>query len=55
MYYEFYTLLSDVIYGIDGAMNAYQEETLVFLATIGCLLMVALPFLVVWRIIKLFV
>lgn len=53
MYYQLYSLLSQYIYGIDAVLTEFQELTLTILATCGSLFVVAIPFVLVWRVIKL--
>ena len=55
IYYTLYALLSQYIYGADAVLTGDMELTLTFICTLGSLFVVALPFLVTWRIIKLFV
>ena len=55
MYYELFAILSDFIYGVDAVLTADQNLVLTTMATIGVLFVVSVPFLVVWRVIKLFV
>lgn len=54
IYYTLYALLSQYIYGADAVLTGDMELTLTFICTLGSLFVVALPFLVVWRFIKLF-
>lgn len=54
MYYELFALLHECIYGADVVLDQYQTLVLTNAATIGSLLMIAIPFLVVWRIIRIF-
>lgn len=54
MYYDLYSMLSDYIYGAEAVLTGDQELTLTIVCTLGALFVVAVPFLVVWRIIKLF-
>ena len=54
-YFELYKLLSEFLYGADAVLTGDQTLTLTILATIGALFVVALPFILVWQFIKLFV
>ena len=54
MYYELYSLLQQYIFGLDVALTSYQDMVLTVCATVGVLFLVALPFILVWRIIKMF-
>lgn len=55
IYDTLYSLLEQYIYG--GYINPGDFSDLVctLVSTIGCLFVVALPFVVVWRAIKLFI
>lgn len=55
MYYELFQLLQTHIYGAEAVLTGDQTLTLTIMATIGALFVVCVPFLVVWRIIRLFV
>lgn len=52
MYYELFELLHTHIYGIDAVLTPDMSLTLTMLSTIGSLLVVAVPFIVVWIVIK---
>lgn len=54
MYYNLYDILWEGIYGAGSVLSGDQELTLTLLSTIGCVFLVALPFLIVWKIIKMF-
>ena len=54
-YYELYNLLSGYLYGPDAVLTGDQTLTLTLISTIGALFVIAVPFLVVWRFIKVFV
>lgn len=54
MYYQLYTLLCEYLYGADAVLTGDQTLTLTLISTIGALFVIALPFLVVWRCIKVF-
>lgn len=53
MYLNLYEILKNGIYGVDTILTADMELTLTLLATCGCVFLVSLPFLLVWKIIKL--
>lgn len=55
MYYELYDLLGGYLYGADAVMTGEQTLTLTMISTIGALFIISVPFLVVWRCIKVFV
>lgn len=54
-YYILYDLLSEFLYGADVVLTGDQTLTLTILCTAGALFVIAVPFLVVWRGIKLFI
>lgn len=51
MYYELYNLLSEHIYGLDAVLTGDQTLTLTVLATTGCVFLVSLPFILVWKVV----
>lgn len=51
MYMNLYTLLQNGIYG-DIALTADMELTLTLLSTCGCVFLVSLPFLLIYKIIR---
>ena len=53
-YYHLYDLLSGFLYGPDAVLTGDQTLTLTMISTIGALFVIAMPFVVVWRCIKLF-
>ena len=55
MYYDLFNMLSEYIYGAGAVLSADQSLVLTTLSTIGVLFVVAFPFVVVWRVIRLFV
>ena len=52
MYYALYELLAENLYGVDAVLTGDQTLTLTFMATFGCLFLIALPFAFVWRLFK---
>lgn len=54
MYSTIYDLLLEHIYGLNTVLTGDMELTLTLLSTLFCVFVVVLPFLVCWRIIKLF-
>ena len=52
MYYTLYDLLSKYIYGAGATLTSDMELTLTLLATIGSIFVTALPFLVVYLVIR---
>ena len=54
-YYLLYDLLSGYLYGGDAVLTGDQTLTLTMISTIGALFVIAIPFVVVWRCIRLFV
>ena len=55
IYDTLYGLLSEYIFGGGIELGTYPDLICMLVATIGCLLVVALPFIVIWRAIKLFI
>ena len=53
-YYQLYDLLSGYLYGADAVLTGDQTLNLTIISTIGALLVIAMPFVVVWNGIKLF-
>ncbi len=53
-YYQLYDLLSGYLYGADAVLTGDQTLTLTMISTIGALFVIAIPFVVVWRCIKLY-
>lgn len=51
-YYELWNMISDFVYGADAVLTSDQQLTLTIICTIGSLFVVSLPFIVVWRAIK---
>ena len=54
-YYQLYDLLGTYLYGSDAVLTGDQTLTLTMISTVGALFVIAIPFVVVWRAIKLFV
>ena len=54
IYQQFYNLLNDYIFGSTVVAGTYEDLVCIIVSTIGCLVLVALPFIVVWRIIRVF-
>lgn len=54
IYYQLYDMLSGYIYGADAVLTGDMELTLTLICTLGSLFVVSLPFVLVWRFIKLF-
>lgn len=50
IYLALYDLIQSVFYGT-AALTGWQEMVLTVLATIGCLFVFAVPFIVVWKVI----
>ena len=53
-YYQLYDLLSGYLYGADAILTGDQTLTLTLISTLGALFLISLPFLLVWRFIRLF-
>lgn len=54
IFQQFYNLLNDYIFGSTVVVGTYEDLVCIIVSTIGCLFLVALPFVVVWRIIRVF-
>lgn len=52
IYQPIYDLVNTYIYGGTVAVGSYQELCCIAVSTIGCLFVMALPFIIVWRIIR---
>lgn len=52
LYPTLYALLQQYIYGADAVLTSDMTLTLTVLATAGSLFVVSLPFVLVWRIIR---
>lgn len=52
MYNELYNLLQQHIYGLDAVLTGDQTLTLTILATTGCIFLVSLPFIIVWKVVR---
>lgn len=52
MYESLYLLLHQYIYGLDTVLTPDMTLTLTLMSTIGCVFLVALPFLCVWRLVR---
>lgn len=52
MYYTLYALLSEYIYGSGATLTGEMQLTLTFLSTLGSIFVTALPFLVVYLVIR---
>lgn len=55
IYYQAYNLFLTYIYGVDASvLTSDQMLTLTILATAASVFLVALPFVIVWNVIRLF-
>lgn len=52
MYYTLFNMLHAYIYGSGAVLTEHMDLTLTILATIGSIFVTALPFLVVWLVIR---
>ena len=52
-YYELWNMISDFVYGADAVLTSDQQLTLTIICTLGALFVVALPFVLVWRALRL--
>ena len=53
IYQSFYDLLNTYVYGGSVVVESYQDLVCIILATIGCIFLVSIPFVIVWRFIRL--
>lgn len=53
IYQTLYELVNTYIFGGTVAPETYQELVAIAVSTLGCLFVFALPFVLVWRVIKL--
>lgn len=49
IYPQLYALLQGYFYGADAVLTGDQTLVLTLLSTIGCIMVIALPFMVCWR------
>lgn len=54
MYQGFYDLIMAHVYGGVPAVTSDMELVATFIATFGSLFLVALPFLLLWKVVKIF-
>ena len=53
IYQTFYDLLNSYIYGGSVVAESYQDLICIALATMGVIFLVSIPFVIVWRFIRL--
>ena len=53
IYQALYDLVNQYVYGNSIVVGSHQDLVAVFIATCGCIFLVALPFLLVYKILKL--
>lgn len=51
IYLALYELIQNAFYGAASTLTGWQEMVLTVLATIGCLFVFAVPFIIVWKVI----
>lgn len=51
IYTALYTLVQNAFYG-SSSLTGWQELVLTIIATAGCLFAFAVPFMIVWKVIK---
>ena len=54
IYTALYTLVQNAFYG-SAVLTGWQEMVLTIIATMGCLFVFVVPFIIVWELIKLIV
>lgn len=52
IYENIYQVIETYIYGGDVSGSSEMQLVCILISTIGCIFVVALPFLVVWKVIK---
>lgn len=52
VYQSLYDLISTYIFGGNIVANSYQELVTILISTCGCIFLISIPFLIVWKIIK---
>lgn len=52
IYQTLYDLVNTYIFGSSVTVGSYQELVCIAVSVVGCLFVFALPFLLVWKIIK---
>lgn len=55
LYQSLYDLLNTYVYGGTIAQGSFEELVAILFATLGCLLLVVLPFVVIYRVITRFI
>lgn len=53
IYQTCYELVAQYVYGGSAQLESYQDLVCVAVSTLACLFVIALPFILVWRVIKL--
>lgn len=51
IYTALYTLVQNAFYG-SSALTGWQEMVLTIIATTGCLFVFVVPFMIVWKVVK---
>ena len=54
IYQGIYDLLNQYVFGNTIVEGSYQDLIVIFLSTCACVFLVVLPFVVVWRIMRVF-
>lgn len=54
VYQSCYDLINEFIYGNTVVSGSYQELVCIAVATVACIAVFALPFVIVWRIVRTF-
>ena len=52
IYQTFYDLIVNHIFGGSVVVGSHQELVCILVSTIACIFIIAIPFLVVWKVIK---
>ena len=52
IYQSLYDLINTYIFGGLIATGSYQELVAILFSTLGCVFLISLPFMVVWKVVK---
>lgn len=55
MYFQLYDILHQYIYGADVVLTNWQDLVLTQLSTMGVIFVISLPFVLVWKVIRIWV
>lgn len=52
IYQSLYELINTYIFGGGIVANSYQELVAILISTTGCIFLVSVPFMLVWKVVK---